>query len=141
MLHDLLRGKLFGHPIHVMLVHFPAALLPLAAALDALSLFAGLGPYLDSKVLLWPGIAFGYLAALFGVWDLARLKSASKEMSVALVHGGVNACAVGGFTWALFVPDARLRCYIEIGCTILMLVGNKFGGDLIFQFGIGAVGK
>jgi uncharacterized membrane protein len=141
MLHDLLRGKLFGHPIHVMLVHFPAALLPLATALDVLKLFANFNLNVDTKVILWPGIALGYLAAVFGLWDLVRLKTASKEMSVALVHGGINACAVGGFTWAIFIADANLRAIVEIGCTLLILLGNKFGGDLIFRYGIGRVGE
>src|ERR1044071_4233120 len=138
MLHDLLRGKLFGHPIHVMLVHFPAALLPLAAALDTLKVFAHLEFAMDTKVILWPGVALGFLAACFGLWDLVRLRSASKEMSVALVHGGINACAVAGFTWAIFIADVNLRVTIEIICT-LVLIGNKFGGDLIFRYAVGGV--
>src|SRR5436190_21678870 len=119
MLHDLARGKLFGHPIHVMLVHFPAALLPLAAALDVLRLFAHVTFSVDTAVILWAGVAMGWMAALFGLWDLARLKTASKEMSVALAHSGINATAVAGFTWALFIANTDIRVWLEITCTLL----------------------
>jgi len=33
----LLQGRFLGHPIHVMLVHFPAGLLPFGFALDAMA--------------------------------------------------------------------------------------------------------
>ncbi|MDP4199785.1 MAG: DUF2231 domain-containing protein [Bacteroidota bacterium] len=141
MLRDLLRGKLFGHPIHVMLVHFPAALLPTAAAFDALGIFGHLSFMLDITLLLWPGVTMGWLAVGFGLWDLIRLPQASPELSMGLVHGGINASALSGFTWALFLAshpgDQVIRLAVELLCTVLMLVGNKFGGDLIFRYGVG----
>lgn len=137
MLQDLLRGKLFGHPIHVMLVHFPAALLPLAATLDGLRLLAHVEFNLDTAVMLWPGVALGWLAACFGLWDLVRLKTASKEMSVGLVHGGINATAVAAFTWAILIRNQDIRVWVEIVSTLLILFGNKFGGDLIFRYRVG----
>jgi len=145
MLHDLLRGKLFGHPIHVMLVHFPAALLPVAAALDALRQFAGIPKQLDVTLFLWPGVVLGWLAGVFGIWDLVRLKTASREMSVALIHGGINATALSGFSWALLLAakggSSDLQVWIEIISSLVILVGNKFGGDLIFRFGVGHIPK
>src|SRR3989337_190643 len=36
---DLLRGRWLGHPLHPVLVHFPAAMWPLALILDLISLF------------------------------------------------------------------------------------------------------
>jgi uncharacterized membrane protein len=143
MLRDLLRGKLFGHPIHVMLIHFPAALLPTAAVLDALRTFGHIGFSLDITLVLWPGVAIGWLAACFGIWDLVRLKEGSPEMSRALLHGGINATAVSGFTLALLIAsnsgETMLRVAIELVCTALILAGNKFGGDLILRFGVGRI--
>jgi uncharacterized membrane protein len=143
MLHDLLRGKLFGHPIHVMLVHFPAALLPVAAALDALHQFAHISMQLDITLFLWPGVVLGWLAGAFGIWDLVRLRTGSREMSVALVHGGINATALSGFTWALLLAmkggSGDPQVWIEIVSSLVILVGNKFGGDLIFRLGVGQV--
>ena len=128
-----------------MLVHFPAALLPTATALDALRYFAHITLQLDITLVLWPGVALGWLAVAFGLWDLIRLKTASREMSVALVHGGINATALAGFTWALLIAlnggSRETQVWIEIACSLLILVGNKFGGDLIFRFGVGRVSE
>ncbi len=141
LVRDLAAGKLFGHPIHVMLVHFPAALLPVAAALEALRDFAHVSLVLDIRILLWPGVAMGWIAVVFGLWDLIRLPKASPEMMHALIHGGINATALSGFTWALYLSptsaESTLRVVIELACTALILIGNKFGGDLIFRYAIG----
>jgi uncharacterized membrane protein len=143
MIADLVKGKLFGHPIHVMLVHFPAALLPTAAALDALRAFTTTSFSLDITLLLWPGVVLGWLAGAFGIWDLVRLKAGSREMAVALIHGGINVTALAGFTWALFIAvkggSLSLQVWIEIVSSLVILVGNKFGGDLIFRFGVGRI--
>jgi uncharacterized membrane protein len=136
---------MFGHPIHVMLVHFPAALLPTAAALDALRQFAHIPMQLDITLLLWPGVVLGWLAGAFGIFDLVRLRTGSREMSVAIIHGGINATALAGFKWALLIAlkggNADLQVWIEIVSSLVILVGNKFGGDLIFRFGVGRMAE
>jgi uncharacterized membrane protein len=142
MLRDLLKGKLFGHPIHVMLIHFPAALLPTAAVLDVLHAFGYLSTSFEITLLLWPGVVIGWLAAAFGTWDMVRLPQASSQMARALLHGGINATAVTGFTLALLLASnpsqQTLRIAVELLCSALIFTGNKFGGDLIFRFGIGS---
>lgn len=133
-------GKIFGHPVHMMLVHFPAALLPVAAAVDALAHAGVIGSF-DLRVLLLPGVALGWLAALFGFWDLVRIKSGTRAMTVSLSHGAINATAVSGFTWALAMwmqgAPGSSTMWIEIGSALLLLVGNKFGGDLVVRYFIG----
>ena len=137
----LSRGKLFGHPIHLMLVHFPAALLPTAAGLDAVRALGWLTIPASTQILLWPGVAIGWCAVFFGVWDLARLKPGSPEMSHALMHGGTNAFALSGFTIALLLSihadGTMLQLWIELACAATIFIGNKLGGDLILLFGIG----
>lgn len=134
------NGKLFGHPIHMMLVHFPAALLPVAAAADVLIHYEVISPF-DLRPLLVAGVVFGWLAALFGFWDLIRIKSGTRAMSVALTHGAINATAVSGFTWALAMwlagHPTTLTLAVEVVGALLILVGNKFGGDLVVRYFIG----
>ena len=146
MLRDILRGKVFGHPIHVMLVHFPAALLPTAAGIDALRLFAGVPIVNATSLLLWPGVIGGWCAVAFGIWDLLRLPPGSQQMATGLIHGGINVTALCGFTWVLFrlaqSSQANVHSenvWIEIACAILILIGNKFGGDLLFRLGVGQI--
>jgi uncharacterized membrane protein len=134
------NGKLFGHPIHMMLVHFPAALLPVVAAMDLLIHLNVIAAF-DLRAILVIGVAFGWLAAIFGFWDLVRIKGGSKAMTVALTHGGINALAVSGFTWALvmWMTDhvTALTLAIEIAGAMLILIGNKFGGDLVIRYFVG----
>jgi uncharacterized membrane protein len=136
----LFNGKVFGHPVHMMLVHFPAALLPVAAAVDVLAHAGVIQPF-DLRVLLIPGVALGWLAAMFGFWDLVRIKSGTRAMTVSLTHGAINATAVSGFTWALALwmqgATSMIPMWIEVFCTLLLLVGNKFGGDLVIRYFIG----
>jgi uncharacterized membrane protein len=136
----LFDGRLFGHPVHMMLVHFPAALLPLAAAADILRR-ADLVPLIDTRFLLLPGVALGWLAAFFGFWDLVRIKTGTRAMTIALTHGSINAIALSGFTWALADTwrgeTHAVALAVEVVSALLVLVGNKFGGDLVVRYFIG----
>lgn len=62
-------------------------------------------------------------------------------MTVSLTHGAINACALAGFTWALaehWQSYATVTVLIaEVVSGLLILVGNKFGGDLVIRYFIG----
>jgi uncharacterized membrane protein len=134
-------GRIFEHPVHMMLIHFPIGLLTLDAASDALVRLGYIGPF-DPMLLLLPGVALGWIAAGFGFWDLVRIKSGSKAMAVALTHGSINVTAISGFSWALYLASKELhpelRLWIEIVSGCLILVGNKFGGDLVLKYFVGS---
>src|SRR5689334_18930284 len=79
--------RLFGHPVHPMLVHLPVALWTLASACDGLTL-VGVGQ-------AWPfgwwclvvGLAAALPAMAAGLADFARLAEAA--VPVALRHMGL----------------------------------------------------
>src|SRR5687768_8797281 len=64
------KAKLFGHPIHQMLIVFPLGLLATALVFDAIALFTGVGSW--SEISFWmivAGLVGGLLAAPFGLID------------------------------------------------------------------------
>ena len=81
--------KIFGHPIHIMLTHFPSALFPIHV------LFALIGKYSFSIDLvkagffvLVMGCVLGWLALIFGLIDLVGIyKKRAELMMKVLRHG------------------------------------------------------
>ena len=64
------RAKLFGHPIHQMLIVFPLGLLATALAFDVATLITGVGYW--SEISYWmilAGLVGGLAAAPFGLID------------------------------------------------------------------------
>ena len=67
-LKDILKGKAMGHPVHIMLVHFPVAFFPMSAVLDLLSII-----YSNSALSLFSfyssaaGVIFGIIAIILGI--------------------------------------------------------------------------
>lgn len=135
--------RLFGHPVHVMLVHFPVALWPAHALLH---LFASRLPAGVSAVagfwLLAGGVILGWLAALLGVSDLLALwRTAERSrLNSAIVHGALNGSVLVGFTCllALEFPNYPEIAHgggflaTEVTLLVAMAVGNYFGAAVIW---------
>jgi hypothetical protein len=85
------RLRLFGHPIHPMLVDFPVAIFPLLVAADAAHRLLGenalwvVGGYLAAA-----GGLMAALAILTGLLDLAALPNGTRAHRVAVWHLGVG---------------------------------------------------
>ena len=81
------RAKLFGHPIHPILIPFPLGLLTTSVVFDVVYLPTG-----DGK---WSGISFWMIAAgVFGLIDWLAIPSGTRAKSVGLLHGAINAVVV-----------------------------------------------
>ena len=145
---DLLRGRWLGHPLHPVLVHFPAAMWPLALILDLISLFAP-DPFLPraAMVCVLAGEIGAGLAVLFGLLELVSSWSKSNARARLLLHAVVNVCAGGIFgvtlsmrmgagTAASVTTDVLVLEIIGVG---LMLLGNWLGGLLVYRYGLGAM--
>jgi uncharacterized membrane protein len=64
------RAKLFGHPIHPMLVVFPLGLLATSLIFDIIGLISGDGRWPNvAEYLIGAGLIGGLLAACFGLVD------------------------------------------------------------------------
>ncbi len=146
-LRQILNGKMFGHPIHMMLIHFPSAFLPMAAILDLISYI-----YKDSLLALFAfysacsGIIIGGAALIFGVLDLFKLETQSKQFRIALVHGSLNCIWIFIFTVVAgiqikFYPNIQAAnlalTFIELFSVCGMLYSNFLGGELVLKYGIG----
>jgi uncharacterized membrane protein len=135
--------RLFGHPVHVMLVHFPVALWP---AHTALHVFASQLPAGVSAVagfwLLVGGVGLGWLAAGFGAADLLEIWRAGdySRLNSGITHAAINGAVLLGFTCLLAVeyssyPEIRHGAGIlatEAALLVAMGVGNYFGGAVIW---------
>ena len=132
--------RLFGHPIHVMLIHFPVALWP---AHGLLHLFSSQLPAGVSSItgfwLVAAGTALGWFAALCGGADLLAIwrKKDKTRLTSGLTHGLINGTVLAGFT-TLFLMEYAHYPAIAHGSTFLgieallilaMFIGNYFGAS------------
>src|SRR5919106_2842462 len=139
------RVKLFGHPIHPMLIVFPLGLLATAVIFDILYLISGndLLPT-ASYYMIAAGILGGLLAAIFGFVDWMALPNGSRAKNIGLWHGLGNVTIVGLFavSWLLrsnnvdFVPDTT-ALILSFAGTALALVTAWIGGELVYRLGVG----
>jgi|SRR5690554_3204429 uncharacterized membrane protein len=146
MFNELLNGKFFGHPVHLMLVHFPAAFFPLSAAIDIYAIVMNNVLYAEiSFYILCLGIITGFAAAVFGTIDLLKLKQ-EKVFRTALIHGGLNLLwaasfsVIAGLQYQQF-PEIRIPSLAiivtKIICVFGMLYSNFLGGELVLKYGVG----
>lgn len=136
--------RVFGHPLHPMLVHFPIAAWTTATACDVLAL-AG---WVDAWPVGWLALVIGTGAALptaiAGLLDYARLDARAVPTGarhMALMGGAflayAAALALRTSQWApLPAPDPA-----AIGCGFagfaLLAAGGHFGAALVYRFGAG----
>jgi uncharacterized membrane protein len=140
--------KILGHPIHVILIHFPSALFPMDLVCSVLAncynrpglseaaFYASVG-----------GVIFGCLAVITGAFDLLPVvKDKPGSVNKALIHGSVNTTVLIGFTIFTFISykhfpeipyDSTLKLVIKGILVLLLAIGNFLGGSLILKDKIG----
>src|ERR1044072_680211 len=80
--------KLFGHPVHPMLVVFPVGLFATAVVFDILYLSSGNAVFPTvSYYMIAAGILGGLLAAIFGFMDWLGLTNNSRPKKIGCWHG------------------------------------------------------
>lgn len=143
------KGRLFGHPVHLMLIHFPTALVPAAFLFYLISyfkkdiLFASAAFYCITL-----GLVVGLLAAVFGAMDYFRIPSENSGWKKASWHAVLNV------TWMMIIGvilGLQLQNYPVIPVpslgivvaalvpTLGMLISNYLGGELLFRHKIGTI--
>lgn len=134
---------LVGHPIHVMMVHFPVAFV--VATLGADVCYWWSGDDFWARAGLWSaGIAFwtGVGASIVGTTELLlvrgiRLLEASWSHAVA----AMTLVAIAGANWGLRLidPSAVLPHGLALSALSSMMVGfaGWHGGKLVFDHGVG----
>jgi uncharacterized membrane protein len=134
---------LVGHPIHVMMVHFPIALVMATLGIDIFYWWSG-DPFWV-RVGLWSaGFAFatGVAASIVGTAELLlvpgiRARVASWNHAIA----AMTLLAVAGANWGvrLHYPESVLPhgLVLSVIATITTGFAGWHGGKLVFDHGIG----
>ena len=137
--------RLFGHPVHPILVAFPIALLGLSPVLDGLA-FANV--MADAKVAAYycqlAGLIGGGLAVITGFVDFAKIPQSEKATAkVAIIHASLALGMLSLFGLAFALRGGRTAVAgpgvlaIELAGAGLLGVTGWFGGHLVFGYGVG----
>jgi uncharacterized membrane protein len=138
------RAKLFGHPIHQMLIVFPLGLLSTAVIFDLIHLITHTATW--SVISYWmiaAGIIGGLCAALFGVIDWWGIPSGTRAHALGIWHGLGNVGVVVLFlvSWLLRRPNpampSTLAVLFMLAGAALSLVTGWLGGELVDRLGVG----
>lgn len=136
--------KILGHPVHVMLIHFPSALFPMDLACAAIAFYTKDASFTNASFyVLCAGTIVGWLAVVTGAFDLIGIfEKKPGAMKKALVHGGINSTVVIIYSVLAFIqykhypallPDNVLMLILKAGTIAFMIAGNFIGGSLILK--------
>ena len=140
--------KILGHPLHIMLIHFPAALFPMDVLLSFFAYYNNESSLLPGAFYcLVTGVAIGGLAIVTGIIDALRIdKDRKQAIATALIHGFINTVVLVFFgifayrAWQqypeLAMPTVSI-IIIKAVFVVLLFAGNYFGGKLILEHSIG----
>jgi uncharacterized membrane protein len=138
------RTKLFGHPVHQMLIVFPLGLLATALVFDAVQLITGNGFW--SVLAYWmmaAGILSGLLAAPFGLIDWLAIPSDTRAKRVGALHGAGNVVVLFLYlaSWLMRTgnpgsPEVLALALAFLGGGLALITG-WLGGELVDRLAIG----
>jgi uncharacterized membrane protein len=136
--------KLFGHPVHPMLVVFPLGLLVTSLIFDFIRLGSGNGTWsIVAFYMIGAGIIGGLLSAVFGVIDWLGIPRNTRAKTLGLWHGGGNVVVVALFaiSWLLRrgapADPSSIAIAISVVAVLLGAVTGWLGGELVDRLGIG----
>jgi len=140
--------KVFGHPIHIMLIHFPSALFPMDLICSFIAYYFGILSFAEASFYaMTGGVLLGFMAVITGFADL--ISTAEKRPDLVrkiLVHGGINTLVIIVYSILAFIaykhypeltPDRPALLITKAGLILLMIIGNYLGGNLILKDKIG----
>jgi uncharacterized membrane protein len=134
---------LVGHPIHVMMVHFPIAFVIATLGVDVFYWWSGDAFWV--RVGLWSaGIAFwtGIAASIVGTAELLLVRGIrAQEASWSHAVAAMTLVAIAGANWGLRLFDAGEILPHGLALSALSSAMTGFagwhGGKLVFDHGIG----
>lgn len=138
------RARLFGHPIHQMLIVFPLGLLATAVIFDVIRLVTSNTRW--GEIAYWliaAGGIGGLAAAPFGLIDWLGIPGATRAKRIGLLHGAGNLVVVllFGGSWLMrrdnpMAPET-LALVLSFAGAGLALVTGWLGGELVGRLGVG----
>lgn len=137
--------RLFGHPVHPMLVAFPIALLGLTPILDALA-WAGVMADAAGAAYLCElaGLVGGGLAIVTGFADFMKIgQSEHATAKTAIIHASLAVTMLSLFGIAFALRGARTAAIsavplgLEVAGAALLAAAGWYGGHLVFHHAVG----
>jgi uncharacterized membrane protein len=135
------NAKLFGHPVHPMLIVVPLGLFSIGVLFDIVYVLTGTRGF--AEVAFWnigAGVAGGLLAAIFGLADWIGIPSGTRAKRIGLWHGAGNLVLVLLFTvsWVLRIDDPAYLPNLAPFLVGLVAVGISLvtawlGGELVYR--------
>jgi uncharacterized membrane protein len=138
------KAKLFGHPIHQMLIVFPLGLLATSVIFDMIYLITGNGYW--TEIAFWmiaAGVVGGLVAAVFGLIDWLAIPKNTRAKSVGILHAFTNVVVLGLFSASWFLRQdmpnrtTMLAIGLSLAACVLSSIGAWLGGELVTRLGVG----
>jgi uncharacterized membrane protein len=139
------RIRALGHPVHPMLVMFPAALFVTGTIFDLVHLIGDDAVF--AEVGFWTisvGLLGGILAAVTGFADWTKVPAGTRAKRVGRLHGLLNAAVLVLFAvaWAVRVGEegheAGAAAFVLQVIAVLVAGASAWlGGELVDRLGIG----
>ena len=138
------KAKLFGHPIHQILIVFPLGVLSTAVIFDVIHLITRAPHWAEvSYWMIAAGVIGGLAAAPFGIIDWLGIPTGTRAKRVGLLHGIGNVIVVLLFSasWlarrdSSVAPEAPALVLSFAGAGLAMITG-WLGGELVTRLGVG----
>jgi uncharacterized membrane protein len=138
------RAKIFGHPIHQMLIVFPLGLLATSLVFDIVYGVTENDRWADiSYVMIASGIIGGLLAAVFGLIDWLAIPGGTRAKRIGALHGIGNVAVVALFaiSWLLRYGNAGFpdtaAFVLSLAGVALAVVTGWLGGELVDRLAVG----
>lgn len=139
------RVKVFGHPIHPVLVVYPLGMLSAAVVFDIIYLITNDTAFTTvSYYMIAVGLIGGLVAAIFGLIDWLAIPKNSRAKQIGGWHGLGNAVIVVLFilSWLMrngivgFVPNTLALVLSFTGVALALFTG-WIGGELVYRLSVG----
>jgi uncharacterized membrane protein len=138
------RAKLFGHPIHQMLIVFPLGLLASSLFFDVIGLATNHAGLVQAAwYMIAAGVVSGLIAAVFGLIDFLGIPGGTRAKRVGMLHGVGNVIVVLLFAASWFLrrghpanPGTLPVILSAVGAGLGGVTG-WLGGELVDRLGVG----
>jgi uncharacterized membrane protein len=138
------RARLFGHPIHQMLIVLPLGVLAMSLIFDLIAIATD-RPHLHAAAfsMIAAGVLSGLAAAVFGFIDFLGIPRGTRAKRIGTMHGIGNVIVVALFAASWFVrrdrpsDPATIAILLSAAAAALAGVTGWLGGELVNRLGVG----
>jgi uncharacterized membrane protein len=136
------RVKLFGHPLHQMLIVFPLGLLGTSVVFDIVHLWNGSpGAAWFAHALIACGVVAGLIAAPWGTIDWLAIPGGTRAKRIGALHGAGNVVVLLLFAISWWMREQEMTPVLAVAFSFtgaaLALVTAWLGGELVDRLGVG----